>query len=459
MNVTPLSRLVRQNLRRNLKHFLFSAFGIVVGIGAFVFFLGLSGGVRKVVLGDIFPIDQVEVISPKTTLTGIAMPLDDDLTAKIRARPEVEEAFPKMRLSFGAKGYGQLMGYPLRFEVGGFCDGIDPVLVKDDADLALFEDWEEAQRGKEVECSPAPDNACPPDHYCTVEDHKCRHLVPVLISRTILEIYNGSFGPAHGLPAIGKAQEMVLRNRMKSMRFTIGLGASYVQGSTDYLKAPPREVGAQLVGISNKAMGIGMTVPIGYIRRWNVEYLGEDAATRYSSILVELKDKDDVASFVSWVKEQGYETEESQAERFALVISIVTLLFMVISFVIVGLSAVNISHTFFMLISERRREIGILRAVGASKSDVKKIILGEAGVIGLASGILGVVIGYGAARVIDFVSARFLPNFPFKPTTYFAFTPTLLAGALCFAVGFCLLGAYLPARRAAQMQPASALVA
>jgi len=414
--------------------------------------------VRKVVLGDIFPIDRVEVIAPKTSLVGGRITLDDALVAQVKARAEVKQAFPKMKMTFPAKGWGKLLGSDLRFEVGGFCDGIDPVLVQGDAGAELFKDWEELEQGKMVDCGPEPENACPEPlyRYCGW-DRKCHHRVPVLLSRTLIEIYNGSFAPAHSMPRIGVAAEAALQNRMRKLSFTIGLGESFIQGSADNLRSTPEQVSAQLVAVSDKAMPIGMTVPIGYVRRWNARYVGEQAAREYSSIVVDVKDKDEVASFVSWVKKSGYETEESQAERFALVISIVTLLFLVISFVIIGLSAVNISHTFFMLISERRREIGILRAVGASRADVKKIILGEAAVIGFVGGGLGIAVGVAAARLIDFLSTRFVPDFPFKPTTYFLFTPELLLGALGFAIAFCVVGAFFPASKAAAMQPAQAL--
>lgn len=509
MPVAPLLRIIRQNLRRNLKHFILSAFGIVVGIASFVFFLGLSGGVRKVVLGDIFPIDRVEVIAPKTTLTGVRVVLDDAVVATLKARPEVEAVFPKMKLAFPSKGYGELFGARPRFPLGGFCDGIDPALVANDKHTAAFKDWEaeDAQKPRiacdpgerpteewEHQCPPElgetqaalkaekkkkPDeqdpeeivrleelvvelekkkDQCPADYYCGW-DKQCHHRVPVLISRTMVELYNGSFAPSHGLKRIGTVAEAAMQDLLKKMKFKIELGRAHIEGTKMKLHDKLDCAEAMLLTVNNKAIPIGMTVPIGYIRRWNQRYLGPDAPTSYSSIIVDLKSKDDVAGFVSWVKKSGYEQEESYAENFALVITIVTLLFILISLVIIGISAVNIAHTFFMLISDRKREIGILRAVGASRSDVRKIILGEAALIGLLGGALGVSIGVAAAKVIDFASKRFVPDFPFKPTTYFLFTPTLLLGALGFAVAFCVVGAYLPARKAARMQPAQALTA
>lgn len=498
-----LARIIRQNLRRNLKHFVLSAFGIVVGIASFVFFLGLSGGVRKVVLGDIFPITRVEVIAPRTTLTGFQVPLDDALVATIRGRPEVQAAYPKMKMAFPSKGLGVLFNARPRFPLGGFCDGIDPGLVVNDPHMADFRDWEAEEAGKPpITCDPGPrpteewetqcpedldelrldlknaraagnpdtiaeieqrvaaaearQNQCPKNYYCGW-DRKCHHRVPVIVSRTMIELYNGSFASSHGIQRIGTAGEVALRDQLRKMKFRIELGRAHIDGTKMKVHSELDCVEAMLLGVNSKAIPIGMTIPIGYIQRWNERFLAKDAPRSYSSIIVDLKSKGDVSAFVSWVKKEGYEQEESYAENFALVITIVTLLFLLISFVIIGISAVNIAHTFFMLISDRKREIGILRAVGASRADVRRIILGEAALIGLVGGSLGIVIGVGAAKVIDFFSRRFVPDFPFKPTTYFLFTPALIFGALAFAVAFCVLGAYLPARKAARMQPAQAL--
>ncbi|HKA88172.1 MAG TPA: ABC transporter permease [Haliangiales bacterium] len=447
--------MLRQNLRRNLWRLILSGFGIAVGIAAFVFFWGLSQGVSSVVLHDIFPIDRVEVISPKTSFTGVSKRLDDALVQKILARAEVASAYPKLKMAFPARGEGQLLGNQVRFEVAGFCDGIDPVLLENDPGMHKFKDWEEIDaRAPPMACDAA--GACPEDRWCAPE-RVCRHRVPVLISRTIIEIYNGGFADSHGLPRIGAAQEAVLQSKLKDLWFTMALGESYVQGSTGGLKAPPERVQATLVGISDKAMAVGMTIPIGYLKRWNARYAGPDTAKAYSSIVVVLKDRKYLSDFITWVKSEGYTDEYSAAEQISLVIIIVTALFVLIAFTIMFISAVNISHTFFMMISERRREIGLMRALGASRGDIWKIILGEAAVIGLGAGAIGTGAAIGVATLIDFLSATHLPDYPFKPTTYFSFSPILILAALGFAVLFCVVGASLPARRAARIHPAQAL--
>ena len=120
-------------------------------------------------------------------------------------------------------------------------------------------------------------------------------------------------------------------------------------------------------------------------------------------------------------------------------------------------AGVNIAHTFFRAIAERRHELGVMRAVGASRADVLLLLLLEAMTVGLCGGVLGVLLARAVGALIDLLSRTALPDFPFKPDSYFWFSPGLLAGLLGFSVGVCLLGAVWPARAAARLSPAEAL--
>jgi putative ABC transport system permease protein len=175
--------------------------------------------------------------------------------------------------------------------------------------------------------------------------------------------------------------------------------------------------------------------------------------------VVTLKDKDGVAPFSAWLQQTlDLRVADSMGERFATAIFIVTSLFVLISFVIVSISAINIAHNFFMQVSERRREIGILRAVGATRADIGLMVLGEAALIGVLGGALGILLAVAAGWAVDAASAAWLPQFPFKPETYFAFPWWILGSGLGFSMLFCVLGGFLPARRASAEEPAKALV-
>jgi len=461
MPMAKLVRLVGRNAVRNRSHFVLSSFGVVVGIGAFVFFLTLSLGVRNVVLGEIFPLERLEVVTPRATL-GSGVRIDDDMVAKIRARPEVVEAVPRMTMNFPALGRGHFQGSQINFEAGGFGDGVDPSFVADESFSHLFQDWE-AEGTEHASCGPPPRYECEDKlrYYCDQVDRKCHHRVPVIVSKTLLEIYNTQFAESHNLPQIGSdlAKFIVERGGYGKVKMYLYLGDTIVAGSNRNIDEPVRKVEAMLLGISDKAIDLGFTVPIQYIQRWNRLYAGEKAASSYSSVVVTVRDSDDVATFGNYIQTQlGLQLKDHMGERFSLLILIVTSLFLLISLVIVSISAINIAHNFFMQIMERRREIGLMRAIGATRRDISGIILGEAAFIGVVSGAVGILLARLAALSIDFLSTNYIGDFLYKPETYFDFQWWVIVGALIFSTCFCVLGALLPARRAANQPPAQALI-
>ena len=111
---------------------------------------------------------------------------------------------------------------------------------------------------------------------------------------------------------------------------------------------------------------------------------------------------------------------------------------------------------FYMIIYQRKRELGLFRALGASRNHVRLIILGEAAFIGLFGGMLGAASGFGISRFVDWVAAQ-LPEFPYKPDTFFSFPSWVWFAAIGIAVIFCIFGAFFPANTAARREPAAAL--
>lgn len=463
MPLSKLAAVVRTNAARNRREFVLSAFGIVVGIAAFVFFLGLSMGVRDKVL-EVFPLERVEVVAPRASMLGVDMtkPLDDATVAAIEEQTvaPASSVVPRMALAFPTMVSGYFDGARLALEFVG--DGIPPEYLADDPELAdKFVDWEAVEKPEELaSCGPAPRYTCEGLRYCDRRDMKCHHRVPVILSPNLLEIYNSQFAASRGLPVIGADLQafIKLRGGLEKMRLYIDLGQSIVSGANTNLRESPRRVEGTLIGISDAAIPIGATVPLGYVERWNRDFVGEKAAGAYSSIIVTLENKDDVAAFASWVQsELGLRLEDSQGERFALIITIVTLLFVLIALVIVLISAINIAHNFFMQVSERRREIGLLRAIGATRRDVRAIFIGEAALLGVVAGVVGVGVGLGAGYLVDLLLATQVPDFPFKPESFFGLRWWIPASGLAVAVFFSVVGGALPARKAAKMQPARAL--
>ena len=509
MPAGKLGRMVVANTLRSPRHFVLSAFGIVIGIATFVMFLASTEQVAAV-LEKIFPLEQVDVIAPHASLLGkdISKKLDDDIVHKILERPEVANALPRMSLTFPAAGRGDFEGNDFKFEVGGFSDGIDPSFVNDDdRTRELFKDWDGDKTDKNrVACVPPPRgpyedeiiqsppappdppaastpapapapagsagsdagsatasgsaagsasaapyyNPCPqPDrYYCDDADRTCHHRVPVVMSPTMIELYNNQFAKSHGLPIADTdiVKFITQRGGLSAMRFSIGLGLTTIAGTNANLTHRPRRVEAVLIGISNKSMPIGMTMPIQYIERWNKEFVGKEAGSTYSKIVVTLKDRNQIAPLQQWLEDKlDLRIEDSLGAKFATVVFVVRLVLVLISLIIIAISAINIAHNFFMQVTERRRELGLLRALGATQTDVLLVVLGEAMLIGLIGGILGVLLGLGIAECIDWMSAHYLPPFPYKPSSWFHFSWWIWTGGLACSAVFAVFGGYLPA--------------
>ncbi|MDR7465271.1 MAG: FtsX-like permease family protein [Armatimonadota bacterium] len=120
-----------------------------------------------------------------------------------------------------------------------------------------------------------------------------------------------------------------------------------------------------------------------------------------------------------------------------------------ISVIALLLSVLAVTNTMAMAVVERTREIGILLAVGWSRARILALFLGEALVLSLAGGLLGVGVGAGALRVLS-EGYKMLP-FPS------AVPPQLLGGALVLALAVGMLGGAAPAWRAARLDPVAAL--
>jgi ABC-type antimicrobial peptide transport system permease subunit len=214
-----------------------------------------------------------------------------------------------------------------------------------------------------------------------------------------------------------------------------------------------------VVGISDKAIDIGITLPLDVVRRWNVEYAGEKADDEFSSVVVRVKENDDLALLIDQASTMDLHPKDTKARDVSVLLTGVMALLALVAAIILVVSASNIAYTFRVLVNDRRQEIALYRAIGASAGDMFKWMMGLALTVGIVGGGVGVLLAYAASLGADRLAATHLPNFPFKPDTFFAFPPWVTLGALGFAALFALLGAVGPARDAGRVDPAAALAA
>ena len=120
-------------------------------------------------------------------------------------------------------------------------------------------------------------------------------------------------------------------------------------------------------------------------------------------------------------------------------------------------SSLGIVNTMVMSILERTREIGIMKAIGASDSDIRRIFLFEASVIGLMGGLLGIALGWIVGHVINFGANIDIQSQGGTPGTLFSLPLWLIAGSIAFSIAVSLIAGSYPASRAAKLDPIQAL--
>jgi putative ABC transport system permease protein len=113
-----------------------------------------------------------------------------------------------------------------------------------------------------------------------------------------------------------------------------------------------------------------------------------------------------------------------------------------------------VASTFAFSVAQRGRELGLFRAIGATPRQVRRMLYGEALLVGAVGAVVGVVVGAATAPVVGWV----LVDAGFEPETYSVrYSPLPIVGALLVGPVVALLGAWSAARRASRVRPLAAL--
>ncbi|WP_434382574.1 ABC transporter permease [Melittangium boletus] len=425
MRLAALARLVRLSLARERRGAFFSAFGVAMGVGALVFFVGLGLGVGSVIRERVFPTDArlVDVVPPAVSLGSFlgGGRLDATMVERLGALPGVERVYRKMNVRAPAASLynGDFFGRRLRMGMDLLAVGVDPGLVEGDVPRETFVD-------------PGPGQP-----------------LPVLISTRLLEIYNNTFAPSRKLPRL--APDM-----LRGFVLPVDFNRSYVTAPLPGVDVI--SVQAQVVGASDRALLAGITLPLDVAVRLN-KALGQDTDT-YTGVTLVTSSPGGVPAVVAAVKEMGLEIDDQErrlAENVGAAVTLTTSAMALLSILICVLAAVNIAHALSASVRARAKEIGVMQAVGASRGDVRDIVLAEAGVVGLAGGVVGTLGAVLLALLTDRLAARWLPEFPFKPDSFFSFPAGVVVGGMVLGVLAALAGAWFPSHRAAATDPARTL--
>jgi putative ABC transport system permease protein len=180
----------------------------------------------------------------------------------------------------------------------------------------------------------------------------------------------------------------------------------------------------------------------------------------YDSATLQAADVSQAKALIPRIREEGYQVQSLDMflEIANRIVVSVTIMLVMIGGVALVVASIGIANTMIMAVYERTREIGILKAIGASGGDIRRLFMIEAGSIGLAGGIMGFLVGWGLGALLNKAILLYLHyrELPIRDS-FFVVTPLLALGVIFFATLIGVVAGLIPAHRASGLDPLEAL--
>jgi len=444
MKLRDMTELAVRNLREAILRNSLTTLGVAVGVASLVAMVSLGAGLQQLATSRLSKsglFDSV-FVTAKTNLRGPgagppaqraaaprARPLDEEARAEITKLPNVIEVYPQIRffteVRFDGKPFATMVaGMPESSKQSGSFDGMQGSFFS----------------------SPTADEA-------------------------ILQIEFAKELNAQTSQLIGK--DLTLRYAERQSLPSESGDATQTGG----FSVVPKEKHLRIIGVveTEPASGFGgfgsgrLLIPLPVaetLRAAQVNDLrdvlrGSSPSDKpaYASLTVRVKSPSLVEATEKRIKDLGFGAfsllDASKSLRiFFTVFETLLALFGSLALAVATLGIVN---TLVMAILERRREIGVLKALGAADSDVKQLFFVEAGVMGLVGGILGLFFGWLIGQGLTLGTNIYLKRQDLPSVQITAVPWWLVAFAIGFAVIVSLVAGLYPASRAAKLDPVDAL--
>ncbi|HKW56417.1 MAG TPA: FtsX-like permease family protein [Candidatus Acidoferrum sp.] len=447
MKAGDLGELALRNLREAVLRNSLTTLGVAVGVASLVAMLSLGVGLQQLAtrrLANSGLFDTVVVIQRRNfaairrasaTPAPPARELDEEARKDFEKLPNVVEVYPQIRfpteIRYDGKPFTTIVaGVPDSARGNGAYDGIEGSFFSGPkADEAILQielakdltDQTSALIGKELVVRYAEREALPPQEAGDGPSAKGLDvstggfsIVPKEKKLRIVGIIETE--PAAGFGGFGSGRVLI------PLEVASSLSAAQVNDLRDAVRATNGK-------------------PV------------------YGSLTVRAKSPSQVEGIETAIKNMGFGTFSllDATRNLRLFFTIFDLLLAIFGSLALAVATLGIINTLVMAILERRREIGILKALGAADRDVKQLFFVEAGVMGLLGGIFGVGFGWFIGKAVTFGTNLYLKRQSLPPAHVFAVPLWLVLGAIVFAVAVSLAAGLYPASRAARLNPVEAL--
>ncbi len=459
MKAGDLLDLATRNLRESVLRNFLTTLGIAVGVASLVAMLSLGVGLqrlasRRLVRSGLF--DTI-VVYPRREAAAFqggrqrvdpnpapSRPVDEQARQEIARQPDVAEVYPDIRFAAEVVYEGR----------SHFVNAAS--LPPSARDTDLQEDLE--------------------GHFFTSPSAE-----EVILHKELARDLTESPGkPAvTGKPAVaGKlvGQEIILHYaERRSLGAGASSGGSAAGGIPWGLSMVRQEKKLRVVGITDVEPGGGLRgmgrarlfVPLELAEKLNpMQFVNLTDAMRssapastYQTLIVRASAPARVRDVQEKLKSMGFGTfslldASKGLQRFFIILDLFLGIFGSLALAVASLGIIN---TLVMAILERRREIGIMKALGASDADIKSLFFAEAGSMGLLGGAFGVALGWTIGRAINFGANIYLERRDLPPETIWFVPWWLVAGAIGFSLVVSLVSGLYPASRAAKLDPVQTL--
>jgi len=443
MKARDLTDLALRNLREALFRNALTTLGVAVGVASLVAMLSLGVGLQELAskrLSQSGLFDTI-LVTPKNSFRGPGRPqrdeqrgkpvrvLDEDARKEIEKLPNVVEVYPQIRffteVRFNNKPFATVVaGMPESSKNSGSFDGMKGHFFS----------------------SPAAHEA----------------ILQIEFAKELSENTDSLIG-----------QELLLRYAERQSLQGNGGGSAEPAGGFSVV---PKDLRLKIIGVveTEPAAGYGgygnarLLIPLetaATLRAAQVNDLRDivrDSAankTTYPSLFVRAKSPSQVEALEASIKNLGFNAFSllDASKSLRTFFSVFDLLLGIFGSLALAVATLGIVNTLVMAILERRREIGVLKALGAADSDVQQLFFVEAGVMGLFGGILGVVFGWLLGRALTYGTNVYLHRQNLNSIELSSVPWWLVLSALGFAVLVSLAAGLYPASRAAKLNPVDAL--
>ncbi len=457
MKAAGFVRAVGRNLSAQWRHLALASTGVSLGVGSLFLFLTIGSGLVSVVQsGETPETARIEVV-PKPVDLRLGLfrlgvggeSISVEVLSDLSAIAGVSRVHPKARLTVPATvtGGADWMGSDLTVEI--VAEGVGVELVAGDVEGAYnFDTFPGLSNSSQARLCVA-NSECSPQEYCVEQSRSagvCRAYVPVLASGDLVDLYNDHVAKAHGLPRLDP--EMLLGTVVD-----LEVGASVWNRRGGGMR---RSEKARLVGFTHATSSFALAMPISFVMEMNALMRGANAQNEYHSAVLELDSTADTVSIQAAVEGMDLEFRGRGIERMTRLIRAGTFIAASASIAVVAVATVHVMHVFMLLASQRRRQIAVMRAVGASRRDVMMLVTAEACLIGLLSGVAAVGVAAAIGGMVEGLAGGPVRELilPFEDVL---FSPSPSVALLCIglSVACSAVGAVVGAAQTVMKDPAA----